>query len=210
MGSIVLKWLKEYAEVIGLVVMLLGWLYSRYRAFMKMYRLKKNELEQINAELSKLGATKKRFERLQSELDRKGKALEHAEAQHREALKRISEVTCHLEATQEELRRKEKELEQEKAQHQEDLKRISELQRKTETPKKAQAKKKNTSMEIHPISDRDFLKLCKSGDAPKVEEAIMNGANVNAKDNDGWTALFWALYRGHTEVANILRKYGAK
>lgn len=36
----------------------------------------------------------------------------------------------------------------------------------------------------------DFIELCKSGDAVKVEEAIMNGANVNAKDNDGMTAFF--------------------
>ena len=41
----------------------------------------------------------------------------------------------------------------------------------------------------------EFIKVCKSGDAKKVEAAIMNGAAV--------------LY-GHTENANLLRSYVAK
>ena len=59
------------------------------------------------------------------------------------------------------------------------------------------------------MSDADFIKLCKSGDARKIEEAIMNGANVNAKDNEGWTALIWAAIRGHIEVVEVLLKHGA-
>ena len=56
------------------------------------------------------------------------------------------------------------------------------------------------------MSDSDFLELCKSGDAKKVEEAILNGANVNAKANDGSTALMYAL---DNDTAKILIEYGA-
>ena len=59
------------------------------------------------------------------------------------------------------------------------------------------------------MSDEDFIELCKSGNAVKVEEAIRNGANINAKNNKGWTALMWAAYYGHAEVAEVLLKHGA-
>ena len=66
-------------------------------------------------------------------------------------------------------------------------------------------------MERLSISDNDFVELCKSGDAQKVEEAIMNGANVNVSENErfGRTVLMWAAYNGHTETTKILLKHGA-
>ncbi len=42
---------------------------------------------------------------------------------------------------------------------------------------------------------------------------IMNGANVNAKDKYGNTALTWATWPNtacNTETADLLRSYGAK
>ncbi|MBQ7215759.1 MAG: hypothetical protein IJS39_07215 [Synergistaceae bacterium] len=39
------------------------------------------------------------------------------------------------------------------------------------------------------MTDDGFLQLCKSGDIKKVEEALRGGANVNAKDKYGMTAL---------------------
>ncbi len=61
-----------------------------------------------------------------------------------------------------------------------------------------------------PMSDYDFLKLCKSGDAVKVQEAITNGADVNARNNyDGLTALMWAARHGHADVVEVLMKHGA-
>ena len=49
----VIEWLREARGEItaGLVLALLGWLYSKYRAFMKMYRLKKKELERMENEI---------------------------------------------------------------------------------------------------------------------------------------------------------------
>ena len=44
---------------------------------------------------------------------------------------------------------------------------------------------------------------------PEVVELLLeHGADVNAKDNHGQTALEYA--RGYEDVAEILRKYGAK
>ena len=57
--------------------------------------------------------------------------------------------------------------------------------------------------------DVDFVKLCESGDAKKVEDAIINGANVNARGNYGDTALMSAAREGHTETAELLLKHGA-
>ncbi len=73
---------------------------------------------------------------------------------------------------------------------------------------RTQAKAATTKPSV--MSDGDFLKLCKYGDARKVEAAIMNGAEVNTKDNDGWTALMWAARNGHTEIAELLLKHGAE
>ena len=58
------------------------------------------------------------------------------------------------------------------------------------------------------MSDAEFVELCKSGNAVEVEEAIRNGANVNAKDNDGNTALMRAVLWGATKTTEVLLKHG--
>jgi ankyrin repeat protein len=42
-----------------------------------------------------------------------------------------------------------------------------------------------------------------------VKALLAKGANPNAKDMDGGTALMRATKRGHTKVANLLKKHGA-
>ena len=42
------------------------------------------------------------------------------------------------------------------------------------------------------MSDDDFIKLCKDGSAQQIRTELMNGANPNAKDKDGKTALMYA------------------
>ncbi|MBQ6001438.1 MAG: hypothetical protein IJL18_01125, partial [Synergistaceae bacterium] len=66
----VIEWLKEArGEIIaGLGLALLGGLYSRYRSFMKMYRLKKKELERMENDMFRFGNTKKEIESLQEAL----------------------------------------------------------------------------------------------------------------------------------------------
>ena len=59
------------------------------------------------------------------------------------------------------------------------------------------------------MSDDDFIKLCKLGDVQKVEEAIINGTNVNAKDNNGSSALMLATKQKQTKTVELLLKHGA-
>jgi len=49
----------------------------------------------------------------------------------------------------------------------------------------------------------------RSNNVVAVREAISSGANVNAKDKNGWTALMQAAYNNSLEVAKLLIKKGA-
>ena len=46
-------------------------------------------------------------------------------------------------------------------------------------------------------------------EAEIAEILLRHGANVNARDNAGWTALMGASKEGRSEVAEVLLKYGA-
>jgi hypothetical protein len=43
-----------------------------------------------------------------------------------------------------------------------------------------------------------------------VRALLANGADPNAKEDDGWSALMWASARGHIEVADMLLQNGAE
>jgi ankyrin repeat protein len=43
-----------------------------------------------------------------------------------------------------------------------------------------------------------------------VKLLLKKGADVNARDKDGWTALKNASYYGHKEIVELLKSYGAK
>jgi ankyrin repeat protein len=43
-----------------------------------------------------------------------------------------------------------------------------------------------------------------------VELLITKGADVNTKDNQGLTSLWYAKERGHEQNVELLRKHGAK
>jgi ankyrin repeat protein len=60
------------------------------------------------------------------------------------------------------------------------------------------------------MDDAVFLKLCQAGTPEEVERAIRAGANVNAADEDDWTALHFAiLFNDAPEVARMLLENGA-
>ena len=61
-----------------------------------------------------------------------------------------------------------------------------------------------------PLSNDGFIALCQSGTRSEVERAIRAGANVNAANENGWTALhFAALYNDDPEVVKLLLENGA-
>jgi ankyrin repeat protein len=43
-----------------------------------------------------------------------------------------------------------------------------------------------------------------------VQELLQAGAKVNAKNNDGETALMWATWRGHDDIVEMLKKSRTK
>ena len=67
-------------------------------------------------------------------------------------------------------------------------------------------------------SKHEFLRLCRSGNAGKIEAALKKGADANTRDNNGrtvffmWggrTALTWAVVFDRAEAEEILLQYGA-
>ena len=59
------------------------------------------------------------------------------------------------------------------------------------------------------FNDNDFLKLCETGTLREVEDAIKAGANVNATDNYGWSALMYAAQRNNPDIITALINSGA-
>ena len=43
------------------------------------------------------------------------------------------------------------------------------------------------------MSDSDFIRLCGNGSFQQIDDAIKNGANVNAKSASGWTPLITTI-----------------
>jgi ankyrin repeat protein len=52
--------------------------------------------------------------------------------------------------------------------------------------------------------DTDLLDASKIGDLEKMKRAIENEADVNAKDEYGWTPLHWACYNGKVAIISFL------
>ena len=57
--------------------------------------------------------------------------------------------------------------------------------------------------------DKKLLKAVMENKFDDVKKALDNGADVNAKDIDGWTALIWASENGHTKIVEMLLDKGA-
>ena len=55
-----------------------------------------------------------------------------------------------------------------------------------------------------------LIEAARAGDRAAVKTLVQKGANVNAAEGDGTTALHWASYRDDVEAADVLIKGGAK
>jgi ankyrin repeat protein len=58
-------------------------------------------------------------------------------------------------------------------------------------------------------SPEELIDAAKKGDVAMVYELPETGADVNAADKNGMTALKYASAKGHTETVNLLRENGA-
>ncbi len=61
-----------------------------------------------------------------------------------------------------------------------------------------------------PAKASSLIEAVSMGDTEKVQTLLAQGADVNAKDNDGATALMWAKKKGQKEIVRILKEAGAK
>jgi len=56
---------------------------------------------------------------------------------------------------------------------------------------------------------RSLMLAAEAGAIDRARRLIARGANVQARDADGWTALMLAAKKGHTEIARLLLEEGA-
>jgi uncharacterized protein len=57
--------------------------------------------------------------------------------------------------------------------------------------------------------NRDLILASMKGDVEKVRSLLDSGADVNAKDERGWTALLWAISRGQIDLVKLLLDKGS-
>ena len=58
--------------------------------------------------------------------------------------------------------------------------------------------------------DYQLISAAYNGDTTVVQQLLEKGANIEAKDNDGDTALKAAERKGNTEIVKLLREKGAR
>ncbi len=59
------------------------------------------------------------------------------------------------------------------------------------------------------LSERALRSAALDGNIEAVKRQLAAGANVNAPNTYGWTALYWASSRGHKEIVELLIANGA-
>ncbi len=57
--------------------------------------------------------------------------------------------------------------------------------------------------------NRDLILASMKGEVVKVAALLKSGADINAKDQRGWTALLWAVSRGQMNLVKLLLDKGA-
>ena len=54
-----------------------------------------------------------------------------------------------------------------------------------------------------------LIEAAKDGNMIVLKAALDKGADINARDENGWTALMWAKKNGHSEIVEYLKRRGA-
>jgi uncharacterized protein len=74
------------------------------------------------------------------------------------------------------------------------------------------SKMTSPSKEVTPknisLQNDKLIQAAKDGKLLDVQTALSNGADVNAKDENGISSLFLASFNGHTEVVKLLLENG--
>lgn len=58
-------------------------------------------------------------------------------------------------------------------------------------------------------NNNKLISAAEEGNVQRVKEFLSKGADVNAKDDQGYTALMWAAYNGHIDIIKELLLFGA-
>jgi ankyrin repeat protein len=58
-------------------------------------------------------------------------------------------------------------------------------------------------------AERALLDAAKSGNIEAVKQHLTAGTDVDARDEDGWTPLHWAVVNGHEETVELLLANGS-
>ena len=61
---------------------------------------------------------------------------------------------------------------------------------------------------LHGANSKDLLKAVKKGDTCQVEQLLKNGVDINIQDEDGDTALHYAVSFGDIKIFSCLLNYG--
>lgn len=82
---------------------------------------------------------------------------------------------------------------------------LSKLRRKSSSLTSRRHAKSNP-----PLSVAKLFLLVQSGDVTTLEQALMEGSDVNTTDSYNWSLLMSAAYAGHLPVVQLLLRHGAK
>lgn len=63
--------------------------------------------------------------------------------------------------------------------------------------------------EINKQINEELLNASIRGNIETVQTLLDKGADVNAKNNGGYTALWWASFNGHADIVKLLIENGA-